>query len=211
MTLLQVVVLVVAMFVFSHDTIASPKKITMAQTSELSRALKHKINTENVTCQVLSDKGLKPYQIKNMYTAFQYGKSRNMGLSLAAIAFKESSAGNPRFMVNPKDPSAGMFGVTLDNALRKLGLKETPENLAMVEDMLVNSHGASAWFSMEILGYWLAYHNGDWFKAYRSYNGGFYMKFRGTPESYKAFLTRTWKYATETQNLTRVIKQCNWK
>lgn len=200
--------IIVGFFIFVFSLSVNAAILSIVQRNSLSQAFKHKIETVNVTCEALSNKGFKDFQIKNMYVSYQYGKSRNMGYSLAAIAFKESSAGDPRFMSNPNDPSAGFHGVLLTNVIKKLGLNDNEENRAMVEDMLINSHGASAWFSMEILSWWLNYHKGDWFKAWRSYNGGFYWYPR---KNHQEVLKRTWKYAADVQRLIGTIQECNWK
>lgn len=164
--------------------------------------------THAVQCQALSDYGMSQRQIEVMYQSFEYGRERNLSYSLAAIAFKESSAGNPRFMRNPNDPSAGFHGVKLTHLIEYFNMEDTPNNRAMVEDMLVNSHGASAFFAMEILEWWVERHNGDFFRAWRSYNGGYYW-WTSRP-NHRAVSQRTQEYANDIRDMIRIIRQCNW-
>jgi hypothetical protein len=158
-------------------------------------------------CQALSDFGLSNRQIDVMYQSFQYGKERNWGLTLAAIAFKESSAGNPNFMRNPNDPSAGFHGVKLTHVMTYFDMPDTANNRAIAEDMLISSHGASAWFSMSVLDYWFKYHKGDWYKTVRSYNGGFYW-WSSRPEEVRV---RTQEYFNDVNHMVRLLKTCSWK
>lgn len=158
-------------------------------------------------CQGLTEYGMSDKQVDVMYQSFQYGKERGWGLSLAAIAFKESSAGNPKFMRNPNDPSAGFHGVKLEHVMKHFDMPDTKTNSAIAEDMLINSHGASAWFSMKVLDYWHNYHKGNWYKTIRSYNGGFYW-WSSRPDEVRV---RTQEYFDVVNEIVKIVKTCNWE
>lgn len=157
------------------------------------------------SCTALEEIGLKQYQIDTMYDSVQYGKERGWGYTLAVISFRESSAGNPKFMRNPNDPSAGYHGVLLTHVVKHFGMEDTPSNNKMAEDMLMNSHGASAWFAMSVLDFWSNYHKGNWEKTIRSYNGGFYWR-GDRPE----VIERTKGYYDDVSELMKHVKMCNW-
>ena len=162
--------------------------------------------THAYQCKALSDNGFSPTQIDVMYQSFQYGVDRGWGYSLAAISFRESSAGNPKFMRNPNDPSAGYHGVVLSHVLNYFKMKDTPTNNRIAEDMLMNSHGASAWFAMGVLDYWNKYHNGNWTKTIRSYNGGHYWR-----EGRESVEVRTANYFNDVHEVVKMLKTCNWE
>lgn len=156
-------------------------------------------------CTSLEERGLSQYQINTMYDSVQYGKERGWGYTLAVITFRESSAGNPKFMRNPNDPSAGYHGVLLSHVVKHFEMADTPTNNKMAEDMLINSHGASAWFAMNVLDYWSNYHKGNWEKTIRSYNGGFYW-LGNRPE----VVGRTKGYYEDVSEMMKYVKKCNW-
>lgn len=188
---------------------ASAAAISDTKREDLRSVVYYKFDTSNVSCDALTKRGLKQFQIENMYVSYQFGKERNMGYTLAAIAFAESSAGHPKFMRNPKDPSAGYHGVKLTNVMRMLNIPDTHTNRVLAEDMLVKSHGASAWFAMEILEWWMVRHKGNWFAVWRSYNGGYYW---ALPEGETKDLAkaRTLAYANKIKSLIADLKTCNW-
>lgn len=122
-------------------------------------------------CPVLASEGLTEPQIKTLHKSYQAGKAKDMAYSLAAIAWKESSAG--RYMINLQDPSAGPFHITIDNAINYLKWDDTNFNRNRVAQMLIEDFHLSAEFAMINLQFWKDLHKDNWFRIWASYNAGY--------------------------------------
>ena len=147
-------------------------------------------------CPALRAQGFNNYQMAVAYNAFHEGKKKDMAYSLAAIAWKESSAG--KFLRNPADPSAGVFHVTLDNALSYIKWQDTEENRKRVETLLIEDFTLSAEFAMINLQFWKDQYGQNWMLIWRRYNGGY-----TDSEASKI-------YARDIARKVRVISKCNW-
>lgn len=156
-------------------------------------------------CKALQTKyKLSATQVHNMWKSYEYAKEKNLGYTLAAISYKESSAGI--FNINRKDPSAGHHHVLVTHVLKYFNLKDTEANREKALKVLKENFEVSAFFALTELEWWLNRHNGDWFKTLRSYNQGYYWKIPN-PEARK----RSWNYATEAKALVSFMQQhCNW-
>lgn len=108
-----------------------------------------------------------------LQTAYDYGSEHGMGWSMAAIAWKESSAG--KRMVNWSDPSFGVYHVLLKNAAHSKGFSSDLEPLRAISvaARLVYDHDYSAKESLKVLKFWNYQHEGDWIKTWASYNAGY--------------------------------------
>ena len=152
-------------------------------------------------CQALSDRyGVSESQKYVMFKIFNAGYNENLGYSLAAIAFYESSAGVN--LVNRNDPSGGVFHVHVKHVLDTFDLPMTEENIDLAIDMLSNNFDFAASLAMRELQWWLSRHNGSHFHAWRSYNGGYFW-WSSRPDSVRY---RSWDYATNIQNMVRFME-----
>lgn len=147
-------------------------------------------------CPALKARGFSNYQVAVTYNAFQEGLKKDMAYSLAAIAWSESSSG--LFLRNPSDPSAGVFHVTIDNALSYIKWEDTPENRQKVEQLLIEDFTLAAEFAMINLQFWKSQYGENWKLIWRRYNGGY-------TDSEASI-----KYAESIARKVRVISTCGW-
>jgi hypothetical protein len=118
-----------------------------------------------------------------------------MAYSLAAIAWKESSAG--KYMINLQDPSAGVFHITINNALVYLKWKDTNFNRNRAAQLLIQDFQLAANFAMINLQFWKDQHGNNWNRIWASYNAGHSWK-NGR------------KYAKDIASKVRKIRLCGW-
>jgi hypothetical protein len=146
-------------------------------------------------CPVLAYEGLTDNQMGVMYKAYQAGKEHDMAYSLAAIAWKESSAG--KYMVNLQDPSAGAFHITINNALVYLKWEDTNFNRNRAAQLLIEDFQLAANFAMINLQFWKDQYGSNWTKIWASYNAGYNWK-NGV------------KYSQDIARKIKKIKLCGW-
>lgn len=143
-------------------------------------------------------------QMETMYRSFEYAREDDLGWTLAAIAFRESSAGVR--LKNPRDPSAGAHHVLATHVLNDFGMGHTQENINMAMDMLASNFELSAHYAMRELKWWLNRHNGNWFLAVRSYNQGYFWLLTDPKDR-----QRSYNYARNVQDTVRFMMQhCEW-
>ena len=152
-------------------------------------------NASSLYCQSLIDQQLNFNQVVVIKKAFVYGKDKDLSYSLAAIAWKESSAGKNRF--NPNDPSAGVFQIHLDNAIAYNYREDTPSNRILVAAELIENFYISARYAVKNIEFWQRLHGDDWNKIWASYNAG-----------YKYQLG--YSYAEDIKKKISIIEKCNW-
>lgn len=149
-----------------------------------------------VTCDALSQEGLSNRQVEVLHQAFQAGAPKDMSYSLAAIAWKESSAG--RYLMNLQDPSAGVFMVTIENAIGYLKWKDTPFNRNRMAQLLMEDFDLAAEFAMINLQFWVDQYGNDWRTIWKRYNGGY------------SDSERSVKYSRDIARKISVIAECDW-
>lgn len=109
-------------------------------------------------------------QIEILRDAWFAGADRDYGWTLAAIAWKESSAGDK--LVNPAGPAFGVFQNLSSTVTRRLHQEGTKITRRQVEVKLIGDFGFAAEMAMAELDYWKMRHNGNWNKSIQSYYGG---------------------------------------
>lgn len=119
------------------------------------------------SCSIFSDE-----QREVLQQSYDFGKPYDMGWSLAAIAWKESSAGLK--LANFSDPSFGVYHILLKTAAAHEGvdINSDPKSGINIATRLLWDNSYAADHAITVLNYWLGRHNGDWSKAWASYNGG---------------------------------------
>lgn len=148
------------------------------------------------TCKALENEGLSTQQVNVLHKAYQAGVEKDMSYSLAAIAWKESSAG--RYTINLQDPSAGVFMVSIDNAINYIKWKNTPFNRNRIAQMLIQDFELSAEFAMINLQFWKDQYGENWRLIWRRYNGGY-----SNSEASK-------KYSADIARKVQKIALCDW-
>jgi hypothetical protein len=147
------------------------------------------------SCPTLTAEGFTERQVRVMYRAFQIGKQKDMSYSLAAIAWKESSAG--KYMINLQDPSFSVFHITIDNALVYLKWEDTNFNRNRAAQLLIEDFQLAAEFAMINLQFWKDNYGSNWHKIWASYNSGYNWS-NGV------------EYSNDVASKIQKIKLCNW-
>ncbi|WP_276952242.1 hypothetical protein [Helicobacter rodentium] len=100
------------------------------------------------------------------------GKNEGFGLTLAAIAWQESCAGE--YKMNFQDPSAGNFHAYIPGVINRYPkLKQNGFTQNMVGAMLVENDYFAEQIAITELKYWQKEHNGNWRNIIKSYNKGY--------------------------------------
>ena len=103
--------------------------------------------------------------------AFKYGAKSGFGYTMAAIAWKESCAGEYR--VNFADPSAGIYHAHIPGIIKKHKQKDTNFMRNMVGELLMRDDDFASQSALEELKYWHKVRKGNWYEVIKSYNKGF--------------------------------------
>lgn len=128
-----------------------------------------------------------------MHMSYSLGEPYDLGLTMVAIAMRESGLGE--VMINLNDPSAGTHHATIDKAVTKLGWTDTSYNRNRATHLMMSDLVFGAKLGLDTLLWWNDYHEGDWRKTVSSYNGGF----RGNPV-----------YVKYIANNIKTIHRCGW-
>lgn len=100
------------------------------------------------------------------------GEEFGYGYTLAAIAWKESCAGE--YKMNFQDPSAGNFHAYIPGVIRKYPtLKQNGFTQNMVGALLVEDDDFAAKVAISELKFWDLEHKGNWKNIIKSYNKGY--------------------------------------
>lgn len=122
------------------------------------------------TCVALQD-FTKEQKDVLMY-AYYYGRDHGFGYLMAAIAWKESCAGE--YLLNFSDPSAGIYHAHIPNVIRKYtSYQDSPFLRNVVGQMLISDPMFASSIALDNLRYWHKVHKGDLHKIIKSYNKGF--------------------------------------
>lgn len=103
--------------------------------------------------------------------AFKYGLKSGYGYTMAAIAWKESCAGE--YKMNFADPSAGIYHAHIPGLLKKNNQKDTGFMRNMVGELLIRDDEYASQVALDELLYWHKVRNGNWKEIIKSYNKGF--------------------------------------
>lgn len=114
-------------------------------------------------------------QIFTINRAYQLGVQHDLGYTLAAIAFLESSAGVQ--LRNDRTQDYGVFGInirTVSNRLNQLtGVTLNHEQRDQLKNHLIVDMNANAMYAVMELQFWQRVHGqNNWRKVWASYNAG---------------------------------------
>lgn len=135
-------------------------------------------------------------QKHNLHKSFHYGKEFDLGYTLAAIAFNESSAGN--FRLNVRTNDLGLYQINATAAERTLEIKNHYEKLAL-HQRLIHDDKLAASIAITTL---LHFDKGDWRKMVMSYNEGY--KWLKNKESRK----KAEVYSDRVASTVKLLKRC---
>lgn len=100
------------------------------------------------------------------------GEKFGYGYTLAAIAWKESCAGE--YKMNFQDPSAGNFHAYIPGVIKRYpSLKQNGFTQNMVGALLVENDEFAAKIAISELQFWDKTHKGNWKNIIKSYNKGY--------------------------------------
>lgn len=114
-------------------------------------------------------------QLSVIKRSYQLGASQDVGMSLAAIAWKESAAG--KYLMNYLDPSFGTYHILLQTAASRTKTDGWFNKIELAQDLMFNLELGAAMATEELL-WWKAYFRrkkgaADWRDVWAAYNGGF--------------------------------------
>lgn len=134
--------------------------------SEMSALPLHKVEGKCV-----EPKKFNKNQKQVILKAFQYGAKGGFGYTMAAIAWKESCAGEYR--VNFADPSAGIYHAHIPGIIKKHKQKDSVFMRNMIGELLMRDDEFASQSAFEELSYWHKVRKGNWYEVIKSYNKGF--------------------------------------
>ncbi|WP_231860259.1 hypothetical protein [Helicobacter himalayensis] len=103
--------------------------------------------------------------------AFKYGLPSGYAYTMAAIAWKESCAGE--YKVNFADPSAGIYHAHIPGVIKKNKQKDTSFMRNMVGELLIRDDDYASQVALDELLYWGKVRDWHWQQVVKSYNKGF--------------------------------------
>ncbi|QZI90406.1 hypothetical protein MYOV003v1_p0082 [Vibrio phage 207E48.1] len=152
-------------------------------------------NTTAATCPV--DFGQD--QIEVLQFSYDMGKHEDLGWTLAAIAWKESSAGRELVRIDGesyKMVSYGIYHSLLKYASKRAGCKSRACEGKVVQDLMTDPVKAAE-EAIRVIQYWQGYHGKDnWKAVWRGYNDGFQKSDAG------------YNYADNIAQKVRYLKAC---
>lgn len=157
----------------------------------------------NVCTEVIS---LSPKQIETLQYSHHRGEPYNLGETLAAISWQESSAG--KYLINPRDPSGGAYHVLARTALSYEGIKYNTMNESLILTKLVLNRDYSADMALTVLRTDAKRFNNSRYLMWGSYNGGpTWMK------KEEATKNRAKSYALKIRDKVNLLSKCEqyWK
>lgn len=132
-------------------------------------------------------------QIETLQRSYDLGKSHDLGLTLAAIALKESSAG--KYVINAVSADYGVYQSNYKTLCKQAGVYH--DNFLCNQEVgrVVNDINKAAEHALETLQYWQDYHTKRSLKGLvyentiRSYHEGFGFKSQKADDYYKKYKT----------------------
>lgn len=129
------------------------------------------------TCHALDE--FNDSQNEVLLYAYYYGKDFDLGYILAAIAWKESCAGE--YLINFQDPSAGIYHAHIPSVIKKYTkYKDTPFIRNVIGQMLIADARLASAIALDNLHYWQKINKGNLQNTLKSYNSGFSWKSNAT-------------------------------
>ncbi|PAF43900.1 hypothetical protein [Helicobacter sp. 11S03491-1] len=130
------------------------------------------IPLDKVIGKCIEPKDFSPQQQKVILYAYNYGASKGLGYTMAAIAWQESCAGE--YLVNFSDPSAGIYHAHIPGVIKKYSkYKDTSFIRNLVGELLMRDHEFASKVALDNLLFWQKTRKGNYKNIIKSYNKGF--------------------------------------
>ncbi|PAF53725.1 hypothetical protein BKH42_04295 [Helicobacter sp. 13S00482-2] len=111
-------------------------------------------------------------QKKVILYAYNYGSTKGLGYTMAAIAWQESCAGE--YMVNFSDPSAGIYHAHIPGVIKKYTkYKDVSFVRNFIGELLMRDNEFASKVALENLLFWQKNRKGNYKEIIKSYNKGF--------------------------------------
>jgi hypothetical protein len=134
--------------------------------------------------------------------AYEYGVPHDLGFTLAAIAWKESSAGKYRLNLDSKD--LGLFQINEKTAYNTLGVTNHYHQVQLAQELIYNDH-LGAYLAIETLEHFRAERpltNQVYREMLMSYNTGY--SWRRSPEKKRRALA----YSEDVRSKVSTLMKC---
>lgn len=129
------------------------------------------VEQEVITLECPAVSELSHEQKDILVRSIQIGEKRDLGYTLAAIAWVESQAG--LYPINANTHAYSPYHILLKTAMVRRGVENTPFNRSMLASKLVNDLEYSAELALEEIEYWQKIRGKrNTFEWLASYNGG---------------------------------------
>lgn len=142
------------------------------------------------SCPVLTES-----QEEVLHRSYTLGSDVDLGWTLAAIAYQESSAG--KFLVNVEGPAFGVHQVLLKSASRRMDMTSTWDKNRLAQ-RLMEDHDLSASLAIEELQFWQRLHGNNWTLVWASYYSGYNYRYKPGQD-----------YAKKIASHIKTFKRCN--
>lgn len=143
---------------------------------------------------------LDQYQKSDLRAAYNHGSTKDLGLTLAAIALKESNAG--KYRLNYKSDDFGMFGINIQTIANYFQTENMYQNI-MYAQQVVHDDYMGAEIAISVLN---QFKERGYKQMLMSYNEGSYWKVN------KKSRKKAEKYASDVLKYTTKLRLCNgWK
>lgn len=126
---------------------------------------------DKIKGKCVSPNEFNPKQKAIIIKALNYGLKNGYGYTMAAIAWKESCAGEYR--INLSDPSAGIYHAYIPGVIKKHNEEDNSFMRNMVAELLMRDDDYASKLALDELLYWHKVREGNWQKIIKSYNKGF--------------------------------------
>ncbi|CAL9993710.1 unknown function [Vibrio phage K397] len=138
-------------------------------------------------------------QLEVLQFSYDMGEPHDLGWSMAAISWKESSAGRELVRIDGKKynmVSYGIYHSLLKYASKRAGCKSRACEAQLIQDLMTDPVRAAE-EAIKELQYWQGYHGEDqWLDIWRGYNDGFQKSEDG------------YGYAANIADKVRYLKTC---
>lgn len=132
-------------------------------------------------------------QLAMVFKSYQLGYEDDLGYTLAAISWQESSLG--KYRVNPLSNDYGAYGINY-LTIQRIDKINYYKTIKVLEKVIFNDELGSK-YALETLRWNLRHFKGDWRKSIAMYNAGFQWRSQEARE-----------YVVEIVNKVNTLKTC---
>lgn len=119
------------------------------------------------SCEAITK--LSDSQVHNLQQSYEFGLQEDLGYTLAAISWRESSAG--KYRINYKSNDYGSFGINYNTVQRLEKIKSYYKTIEHLQQLVYDDYKGSR-YAIATLKWNLKHHKGNWRKAVMHYHVG---------------------------------------